>query len=570
MQCIVVNRTLKKKERTPTLVHWRSLAEAWAARPECGAIGDALALRVVGLETHEVRAVVAALPRDGEDDALANVLLSLGPEAASRLAPPSSPAALAAWCEIAVAAARQDRALAKRWAREATIRDAADARLAAVLSLFLEPRAVAATPLDALLTPGFWRRDFERAAVVVRAGGVTRHPPDPCGADYSRMPPPPPPPPAYRRPVLAEVEAFLDSTDRPSLAPLRDADCEHEDTVDLAFSVLEDGRGLTRGADYAIARCPGGDGRGCDTKSARTDASTVVILGADARFRSCAELRASLQSHLAVGCSVNLYCTPPGAQGLDVHADDHDVFVVQIAGCKVWRLYDATGRPRLLGPKPKAPAEMLRRGAGATWRLEPGDVLYLPRGVYHAATADDHSIHVTIGCDLDPLFSWEGSVHAALKKNHQPLSVHAAVKVLAESDDALDSLRRAALPALLTTPPPNDHDHDDYDDYGLFFFEEVLPALVDRLEQQEAHPVSTKTTTVEEFWWYDGVVGSPLAQDVRVSDFREAAAALRRFGARDDRAAKLSEFLAWQRNHSLDRLRQSTYLAEFYLVLQRQ
>src|SRR6185369_9319656 len=73
-----------------------------------------------------------------------------------------------------------------------------------------------------------------------------------------------------------------------------------------------------------------------------------------------------------------------------------DVFVVQVDGCKDWRLY---------GPTEASPT---RRGAGAPApppehrpeivRLEPGDVLYLPRGHWHAAVGlGGPTLHLTIG-----------------------------------------------------------------------------------------------------------------------------------------------------------------------------
>jgi lysine-specific demethylase/histidyl-hydroxylase NO66 len=80
---------------------------------------------------------------------------------------------------------------------------------------------------------------------------------------------------------------------------------------------------------------------------------------------------------------VNAYITPPASQGLGVHRDEHDVFVLQVYGRKRWDVHDPDGEPgdRLLVAE-----------------LAPGDCLYLPRRVPHAArTAAAASVHLTVG-----------------------------------------------------------------------------------------------------------------------------------------------------------------------------
>lgn len=112
-------------------------------------------------------------------------------------------------------------------------------------------------------------------------------------------------------------------------------------------------------------------------------------------------LRRALESH--VRC--NVYCTPPDSKGLDTHSDNHDVVILQTYGSKTWRIQqtdyalpiesgEAAGlmHPRL------APAKLDQGSCPCEMVLHPGDVLYLPRGVYHsAATTKDSSIHLTIG-----------------------------------------------------------------------------------------------------------------------------------------------------------------------------
>lgn len=91
------------------------------------------------------------------------------------------------------------------------------------------------------------------------------------------------------------------------------------------------------------------------------------------------------------------YLTPPQAQGLGDHFDANDVFVLQIEGSKTWLVSDPVVELPLLqhSAKPLAPvpAEVRREIT-----LHAGDMLYLPRGIIHAArTGDEASLHLTIG-----------------------------------------------------------------------------------------------------------------------------------------------------------------------------
>jgi len=129
------------------------------------------------------------------------------------------------------------------------------------------------------------------------------------------------------------------------------------------------------------------------------------------------------------------------------------VFVVQLRGRKRWRLYGpALECPTLHEATFPPPPELLRRGADHAVTLAPGDVLYVPRGVYHAATACEDagadSAHVTVGVDLDPALTWRGLFHAALRG--AAVATHACLRRAAETSPAL---RRACLPALMDAAP---------------------------------------------------------------------------------------------------------------------
>ncbi|KAF8073009.1 RIOX2 [Scenedesmus sp. PABB004] len=115
-------------------------------------------------------------------------------------------------------------------------------------------------------------------------------------------------------------------------------------------------------------------------------------------FDPCWRLLAALER--ALGCLVgaNAYLTPGGSQGLAPHHDDVELWVVQTAGTKKWRVYDPTNGYAL----PNQPGADLDQAALGKPVLEVelrvGDTLYMPRGAVHQAAASEgtDSAHITI------------------------------------------------------------------------------------------------------------------------------------------------------------------------------
>ena len=130
--------------------------------------------------------------------------------------------------------------------------------------------------------------------------------------------------------------------------------------------------------------------------------ATLVLQALHRTWAPVQDFAADLADDLGHPVQVNAYVTPPQNQGFADHYDVHDVFVLQIAGEKRWRI-----RPPVLeAPLRDQPWEQHRdevaHAAEAEPLLEetmaPGDCLYLPRGWLHSATAlGGTSIHLTIG-----------------------------------------------------------------------------------------------------------------------------------------------------------------------------
>ena len=120
-----------------------------------------------------------------------------------------------------------------------------------------------------------------------------------------------------------------------------------------------------------------------------------------------AEATAMLGRAFAAAIGVNLYCSFKGVRAFGSHYDLHDVFALQVEGEKVWRLYESRAEnPVDFPPDTPETRRWLEQSRGRVMtevRMRPGDVLYLPRGWYHDALAQDGaSLHVTFS--VTPLY----------------------------------------------------------------------------------------------------------------------------------------------------------------------
>ena len=138
--------------------------------------------------------------------------------------------------------------------------------------------------------------------------------------------------------------------------------------------------------------------------ASRFDEGATIVFGQlHRRVPALARLCVSIGTIFGSRVQTNIYFTPPHAQGFRPHWDTHDVFVLQVAGKKEWSIYDTKVTLPLTGqgfdPDQHEPGPV-----SAQFELGPGDVVYLPRGLIHAATASDAaSLHITLGLTA---FTW--------------------------------------------------------------------------------------------------------------------------------------------------------------------
>ena len=119
------------------------------------------------------------------------------------------------------------------------------------------------------------------------------------------------------------------------------------------------------------------------------DAWTFILNGVQAANDCLRSLHHSLWAALCLDTQINAYLSAPAAQGLNIHSDPHDVFVLQVEGKKHWHILEG---------------EALSM---QSFTLSPGDILYMPAGLLHfAESLDMSSLHITIGVRRE---SWTAS-----------------------------------------------------------------------------------------------------------------------------------------------------------------
>lgn len=136
------------------------------------------------------------------------------------------------------------------------------------------------------------------------------------------------------------------------------------------------------------------------------EGATLVLQGLQRTWPPLVELCRGLERSVGHAVQANAYLTPPAARGLGLHADGHDVLLLQVAGDKHWEVRGAASDEVVLDTE-----------------LTPGDVLYLPAGARHAARSmAGPSLHITLGFLAD---TWAGVVRRALASVGEDLDLDA-------------------------------------------------------------------------------------------------------------------------------------------------
>jgi ribosomal protein L16 Arg81 hydroxylase len=126
---------------------------------------------------------------------------------------------------------------------------------------------------------------------------------------------------------------------------------------------------------------------------------SIVLSGIDQHSPAIATLANAIERRIGHRVWVNCYITFGTASAFKPHIDAHDVLVVQVHGAKRWRFYGTPFAYPLEDFPPRSERRKIACGDPVCEELiEPGEVLYVPRGEAHDAVGEvKPSVHLTIG-----------------------------------------------------------------------------------------------------------------------------------------------------------------------------
>lgn len=145
--------------------------------------------------------------------------------------------------------------------------------------------------------------------------------------------------------------------------------------------------------------------------------STLVVSGLETMLPQLAAWSRSFARSFGVTTETTLYLSPPGTQALSLHNDKTDILALQAFGRKKWSVWDLHGALTVpndsgleltenpfrhvvtLSVEHAVPLDHLPRPAVEA-RMQPGGLLYLPRGALHVASTaglTGSSAHLSIG-----------------------------------------------------------------------------------------------------------------------------------------------------------------------------
>ncbi|MGH9002518.1 MAG: JmjC domain-containing protein, partial [Acidimicrobiia bacterium] len=177
--------------------------------------------------------------------------------------------------------------------------------------------------------------------------------------------------------------------------------------------------------------------------------ASFVLNQVERHVRAVHDVCAVLEDYFTAPVNATLFVTAPDSAGLRAHFDGQHLFVLQVGGLKEWCLWEPPH------PDPADSRVVPEDSLGEPllqFALEPGDLLYLPRGYVHRAhTTSMFSAHITF---LVERVTWQDAIVAEcrrlLDRPEFRASLPPGYAVDPPDSDRLDLLQSAARQALLT------------------------------------------------------------------------------------------------------------------------
>jgi ribosomal protein L16 Arg81 hydroxylase len=139
--------------------------------------------------------------------------------------------------------------------------------------------------------------------------------------------------------------------------------------------------------------------------------ASVVMNDVDSLTPGLAAVSAALEGAGLGKAQGNVYISWKSHKAFPAHYDTHEVWAVQVEGEKTWNLWEGRADWPIAHPvfrsQPQAQHEQAKGRIRERVLMQPGDLLYLPRGWYHDALAEApasvhiaYGVHAPLGMDL--------------------------------------------------------------------------------------------------------------------------------------------------------------------------
>ena len=201
---------------------------------------------------------------------------------------------------------------------------------------------------------------------------------------------------------------------------------------------------LTYGEEIDLSKYTSANGRVSLQREGLADSKTIRAAMADGYTLRCNrphmhnrrlwQLMGWLEEHWGCGAASNVFMTPAGCAGFAPHYSNVEVFALQLEGRQSWKVFAPAATENVLpykGSEDLSEAELGKPILECT--LEPGDLLYLPRGMAFSSVAlgdaSQHSLELRLSTGADA--SYVDLLKAALPQ---------ALELAAEDDVRLRQL----------------------------------------------------------------------------------------------------------------------------------
>lgn len=198
---------------------------------------------------------------------------------------------------------------------------------------------------------------------------------------------------------------------------------------------------------------------GASARSAWEQGAALRLTPFEEYSPAAAELKRDIVDAFAIpptSVRVNAFYMRDG-RGLPRHFDGREVFNVQLAGTRSWTIEqnDAVDYPDvpmlpgcpqrgddLLAPIWKAPPPSTFGAAAESFDMEPGSVVFLPRGTWHRTSSRGVSVSLSIGCQTPTRYNLLLRALGAEARRDPALRAPVGARTDAPSREVLDALRR--------------------------------------------------------------------------------------------------------------------------------